>query len=132
MKQILTANNKLDAYQVDYFPYTHGQFCKARFWVETKDNYGQRVCYQLNPFDSNGIEKGWQPTKYMKYASLVIFSIYNCGNAYAGLPNFEYINFDEESMEDLWDLLNGNSYELTDIQKSLIMGMISYRTKYGL
>ena len=76
MKILTDHTDQTTAYMVNDYPYGFRMRTKIRYWVESKNKYGQRLCSQtLNPKTNN-----WNKPKKGVYNQIVIMGIDTTNN----------------------------------------------------
>ena len=114
MRQILAGHtNEATAYVVDDYPYGFRMRTKIRYWVESKNRKGDRICRQtLNPKTGR-----WNKPKKSTYSGVIVMCLNDDGHVKTiGLPSRGWATTEgiENFLESIGD------YELNDLQKNEI------------
>jgi len=71
MKTLMGHVSPETAYVVDDYPYGFKLRCKARYWIETKPNHGQRMMFQTTNPKVQGAEV-WNKPKASTYSRICV------------------------------------------------------------
>jgi hypothetical protein len=104
------------AFVISQFPYAHGVYTRARYWVETKPAYGQRIMYQ---YENPAALGTWFKAKTEGYFDICILEVDNSDSPSRGLVVMHKLKLDKLSVEVLLQL--GQYYEFTPFQKEQIL-----------
>lgn len=121
-KQLVAHVSPESAYIIPRFPLNYAQNTMARYWVETKPAYGQRVVSQnRNPHTNE-----WYKPKFDAYYDVAIITVisdpnhYNCGHV---IP----VQVNLKDLTDLNVLLQfANYYVFTPFQKKQIVKVLQH------
>lgn len=112
---------------VPNFPFAHGVCTPARFWIETRIAYGQRIMYQfLDP----ATKEWFKPKTRAGYVDLCVLEL----NTIENHPMYGQVIMYEIVLEKLTQeaiLSLAHYYEFTDYQRDRILGALYARNWQG-
>lgn len=106
------------SYEVDNYPWGFKLKTKIRYWIETKENYGQRLCSQTQ----NPKTLKWCSPKYSTYSRIAILFLDEKNHV-----RHETINF-YNNKEKIECFLVQHKEHLTDYQKEALKQIIATDT----
>ena len=130
MLQLINHDSQESAYLIVQYPWQFGKFTKAKFWVDTKNKYGQKLCFQYMEPNT----QQWSKPKADLFVDICIMYVNEDPNALDfGLVRSAVIDFNTASQSETEKF--SEEWYLNDYQRDVMLDRLrqfksAYRTKF--